>query len=33
MVLTGPLLNLGLRRFLGNLRRYTDDRFAATQQR
>jgi carbon monoxide dehydrogenase subunit G len=33
MVFTGPLLNLGLRRFLSNLRRYTDRRFAATQQR
>ncbi|MEE6139672.1 SRPBCC family protein [Mycobacterium sp. 050128] len=33
MVFTGPLLNLGLRRFLSNLRRYTDNRFAATQQR
>ncbi|MCV7408687.1 hypothetical protein AWC05_08200 [Mycobacterium florentinum] len=33
MVFTGPLLNLGLRRFLRNLRRYTDSRFAATQQR
>ena len=32
MVAVGPLLNLGLRRFLGNLRRYTDSRFAATQQ-
>jgi hypothetical protein len=31
-VLTAPLLNLGLRRFLSNLRRYTDRRFAATQQ-
>ncbi len=33
MVFTGPLLNLALRRFLSNLRRYTDNRFAATQQR
>jgi polyketide cyclase/dehydrase/lipid transport protein len=33
MVVFGPLLNLGLRRFLGNLRRYTDSRFGATQQR
>jgi carbon monoxide dehydrogenase subunit G len=33
MVFTAPLLNLGLRRFLSNLRRYTDNRFAATQQR
>lgn len=32
MVVTGPLLNLGLRGFLGNLRRYTDRRFAATQK-
>lgn len=28
-----PLLNLALRRFLSNLRRYTDARFAAAQQR
>ena len=28
----GPLLNLTLRRFLRNLRRYTDARFADTQQ-
>jgi hypothetical protein len=33
MVAFGPLLNLGLHRFLSNLRRYTDNRFAATQQR
>jgi hypothetical protein len=33
MPMVGPLLNLGLRRFLRNLRSYTDDRFAATQQR
>jgi Polyketide cyclase / dehydrase and lipid transport len=33
MPVVGPLLNLGLRRFLRNLRRYTDTRFAATQQR
>jgi carbon monoxide dehydrogenase subunit G len=33
MGVTGPLLNLALRRFLSNLRRYTDSRFAATQQR
>ena len=33
MPVVGPLLNLGLRRFLRNLRSYTDDRFAATQQR
>src|ERR1700751_5200369 len=32
MPLVGPLLNLGLRRFLKNLRGYTDSRFAATQQ-
>ncbi len=28
----GPLLNLGLRRFLRNLRSYTDARYSATQQ-
>lgn len=33
MVVVGPLLNLRLRRLLGNLRRYTDTRCAATQQR
>jgi hypothetical protein len=33
MPAVGPLLNLGLRRFLRNLRRYTDARFAASQQR
>ncbi|QLL09468.1 SRPBCC family protein [Mycobacterium vicinigordonae] len=33
MVLFGPLLNLGLRWFLRNLRTYTDTRFAAAQQR
>ena len=33
MPLVGPLLNLGLRRFLRNLRRYTDARFSATQPR
>jgi hypothetical protein len=33
MPVVGPLLNLVLRRFLRNLRSYTDDRFAATQQR
>lgn len=33
MPLVGPLLNLGLRRFLRNLRSYTDARFSATQQR
>jgi carbon monoxide dehydrogenase subunit G len=33
MVVVGPLLNLALRRFLRNLRSYTDTRFAATPQR
>jgi hypothetical protein len=33
MVLVGPLLNLALRRFLRNLRGYTDARFGAAQQR
>lgn len=33
MVAFGPLLNVALRRFLRNLRGYTDTRFAATQQR
>jgi hypothetical protein len=33
MVVFGPLLNLGLRRFLRNLRSYTDTRFSAAQQR
>ena len=33
MFVVGPLLNLALRRFLRKLRRYTDARFAATQQR
>lgn len=33
MAVFGPLLNLALRRFLRNLRTYTDTRFAATQQR
>jgi carbon monoxide dehydrogenase subunit G len=33
MVFIGPLLNLTLRRFLRNLRSYTDTRFAATRQR
>jgi hypothetical protein len=33
MVVVGPLLNLALRRFLRNLRSYTDTRFAATRQR
>lgn len=32
MVAVGPLLNLGLRRFLRNLRRYTDSRFSASKQ-
>ena len=27
-----PLLNLAFRRFLSNLRRYTDTRFAASRQ-
>jgi carbon monoxide dehydrogenase subunit G len=33
MFVVGPLLNLALRRFLRNLRSYTDARFGATQQR
>jgi Polyketide cyclase / dehydrase and lipid transport len=33
MFVVGPLLNLGLRRFLRNLRSYTDARYPATQQR
>lgn len=33
MRLFAPLLNLALRRFLRNLRRYTDARFAAARQR
>ncbi|OJZ64510.1 hypothetical protein BRW65_28970 [Mycobacterium paraffinicum] len=33
MYVVGPLLNLGLRRFLRNLRDYTDTRFAETGQR
>jgi hypothetical protein len=33
MPLVGPLLNLGLRRFLTNLRGYTDTRFATTERR
>ncbi len=33
MFLVRPLLNLALRRFLTNLRRYTDTRFATAQQR
>jgi polyketide cyclase/dehydrase/lipid transport protein len=32
MPVVGPLLNLGLRRFLRNLRGYTDARFPATRQ-
>ncbi|OSC37868.1 SRPBCC family protein [Mycobacterium decipiens] len=32
MLVFRPLLNLALRRFLTNLRRYTDARFAAAQQ-
>lgn len=32
MAVVGPLLNLVLRRFLRNLRSYTDTRFAATRQ-
>ncbi len=32
MFLVRPLLNLALRRFLTNLRSYTDSRFAATRQ-
>jgi carbon monoxide dehydrogenase subunit G len=33
MAVVGPLLNLALRRFLRNLRSYTDNRFAASGQR
>ena len=33
MVVVGPLLNLGLRRFLKNLRRYTDTRYSVTRPR
>ncbi len=33
MVVFGPLLNLGLRRFLRNLRSYTDTRFSVAPQR
>ena len=33
MFVVRPLLNLALRRFLSNLRSYTDTRFAATRQR
>ncbi|OBK15942.1 SRPBCC family protein [Mycobacterium asiaticum] len=32
MLVFGPLLNVALRRFLRNLRGYTDTRFAASQQ-
>lgn len=32
MVVTGPLLNLALRRFLRNLRRYTDSRYSTSPQ-
>jgi hypothetical protein len=32
MFVVRPLLNLGFRRFLSNLRRYTDKRYAATPQ-
>jgi hypothetical protein len=32
MFVARPLLNLAFRRFLANLRRYTDKRFAATRQ-
>jgi hypothetical protein len=32
MFVVGPLLNFGFRRFLSNLRRYTDKRYAATPQ-
>lgn len=32
MFVARPLLNLGFRRFLANLRRYTDKRFATTSQ-
>ena len=33
MFFVGPLLNLALRRFLRNLRSYTDSRFGAARQR
>jgi hypothetical protein len=33
MFVIAPLLNLGLRRFLKNVRSYTDARFATSQQR
>jgi hypothetical protein len=33
MFFVRPLLNLALRRFLSNLRGYTDARFATSQQR
>ncbi|KKC04615.1 SRPBCC family protein [Mycobacterium nebraskense] len=32
MYVAGPLLDLGIRRFLRNLRRYTDARYSTTQQ-
>jgi hypothetical protein len=32
MFVVRPLLNLAFRRFLTNLRRYADERFAATRQ-
>jgi hypothetical protein len=32
MFVTKPVINLGYRRFLANLRRYTDKRFATTPQ-
>jgi hypothetical protein len=32
MFVVRPLLNLAFRRFLTNLRRYTDERFATTRQ-
>lgn len=32
MFVVRPLLNLGFRRFLSNLRRYTDERYATTSQ-
>ena len=33
MLLFGPLLNLALRRYLRNLRSYTDTRFTSAEQR
>ncbi len=30
--ISGPLMNLGFRRFLANLRRYTDQRFATASR-